>query len=504
VGIRAVRLVRPFGGGEILKNSLVLPLVIGACVAVTLLLIRFGRQPLGTLAVGVLPVLFTIEAVSLAGPLLPNESRDTLYPQTAATGFLQRHVGHDRVAVEGQTYYGNAGMLAELRIPTGHSFYSQTWKEMIGTIDPQAFALSPTLPSLRADPEVYGAAALDRLGVSWFATTPETAPFGEREDLQVGSASCARDTADPTLAAHEDAVETTVPSRNGLRGIVLRVCDDAVVPTGSKVVVRATLAGTTVTSTQHVRGTVSAGELVLAVPGDELVGTGNVELSVSLEGASGARLSLASGPGGAPAVDAIRPADDGLQLAFADELRIYRRTTALPRIRWAASAEVIEDDGDRLARVASHDTPDGTVVLSEGRSGGSGLPADIEILADTPDEIRVRVDARGDGYLVVADALQEDWKASLGGESAALVDADHAGVAVAVPAGRHEVVLRAAPRGLATGRALSGLTALALTAVGVASLSRQRRRLVDAPAEPESTAGPQRPSSLAPSARNNP
>jgi hypothetical protein len=485
VGIRAVRLVRPFGGGDILKGSLVLPVVIGAVAAATLLFIRFGRQPSRSLALAVLPVLFTIEAVSLAGPLLPNESRDTLYPETAATRFLQANIGHDRVAVEGQTYYGNAGMLAGVRIPTGHAFYSQRWKDMIKIVDPSAFAVSQTFPGLRADPEVVGAAALDRLGVSWFATTPEAAPFGERENIGFGSASCAA----RATVAQGAAVDTTVRARNGLRGVVLRICDDTAVPTGSKVKVRATHANETVTSTQYVRGTLPAGELVLAVPGDQLAGSGSIELSVSLEDGEGASLHVASRPDGDPAVDAVRPTDDGLRLAFAGELRIYQRTTGLPRIRWASRAEVIEDGSDRLRRVASHDTSGDTVVLSQGSPGGSGLPGEVEIVVDSPDEIRISVDAQGDGHLVVADALQDDWVASLGGESADLVDADYAGVAVAVPAGRHEVVLRAAPRGRTAGLVMSGLTALALILVGVVSIRRQRRRTTAESSAPDKAVG---------------
>jgi hypothetical protein len=477
VCIRTIRWVRPFGGGEILGDSLVLPVAIGTVAVPTLLFIRFGRGSLRALAVALLPVLFTIEGLALAGPLLPNESRDTLYPETAATRFLRDNVGHDRVAVEGQTYYGNAGMLSGLRIPTGHAFYSQSWKDMLSIVDPQAFVRSPTLPSLRADPEVVGAAALDRLGVTWFATTPDTAPFGERENLGLGSASCrARATDDSTVAALGADVETTVPASNGLRGVVLRLCADTAVPTGSTVVVRATRADETVTSTQHVRGTLRAGELVLAVPGDHLAGDGDIELSGSLEGAEGADLRLASTFDGDVAADLVRPTDDGLRLAFADELRIYQRTTALPRIRWASRAEVVEDDEDRLGRTTSPGTLDDTVVLSEGSPGGSGQPADVTIVDDEPDDISVTVDAAGDGYLVVADALQEDWSAWLDGDAVDLVDADYAGVGVAVPAGRHEIVLRAEPRGQRVGLAVGGVTALGLTVVSVVSLWCQRRR----------------------------
>jgi Bacterial membrane protein YfhO len=506
VGARTVQRVRPLGGGEILKDSLVLPVVLGAAAVLTVLVIRFGRQPLRSLAVGLLPVLFTIEALALAGSLLPNESRDTLYPETAVTRFLQDNVGHERVAVQGNlTYYGNAGMLAGLRIPTGHAFYSQNWKDVLGIVDPQAFALSPTYPGLRANPDVVGAAALDRLGVSWFATTPDTAPFGERESLALGGASCpAPSTGDATVVGQGSDLDVTIPAGTGLRGVVLRLCDDTALPTGSTLVVGATHAGDTATSTQHLRGTLRAGEFVVAIPGDELVGDGGIELAVSLEGAADASLQLASTPDGGLAVDAVRPTDDGLRLAFAGELRVYERTMALPRIRWASRAEVIENEHDRLRRVDSHDTPDDTVVLSEGPSGGSGLPGDVEVVVDDPDQIKVNVDARGDGYLVIADALQDDWVARLDGEGTELVDADYAGVAVAVPAGRHEIVLRAAPRGQTAGVAIGGLTALGLAIVGIMSLRHQRRRAADGATAPDLLAGAVNGNGAVPMSTNNP
>ena len=47
------------------------------------------------------------------------------------------------------------------------------------------------------------------------------------------------------------------------------------------------------------------------------------------------------------------------------------------------------------------------------------------------DFLRMSVDAEGDGYVVVADGMQTDWVATVDGQPAELLDADHAGVAVA-------------------------------------------------------------------------
>ncbi len=64
----------------------------------------------------------------------------------------------------------------------------------------------------------------------------------------------------------------------------------------------------------------------------------------------------------------------------------------------------------------------------------------MSIEQDTGDEIRVRVDADGAGYLVVAESLGSGWAASVDGAAATIRAADQAFGAVAVPEGAHEIV----------------------------------------------------------------
>jgi uncharacterized membrane protein YfhO len=109
------------------------------------------------------------------------------------------------------------------------------------------------------------------------------------------------------------------------------------------------------------------------------------------------------------------------------------------------------------------------------------------------------VDARGDGYLVVADALQQGWVGEVDGEPADLVDADHAGVAVHVPAGRHEVTLRYAPPGQRAGVAVSAASAAGIAAAWIWGdrLIRRLGRRQRARADQSSVPIDQRPSSEA-------
>jgi hypothetical protein len=101
---------------------------------------------------------------------------------------------------------------------------------------------------------------------------------------------------------------------------------------------------------------------------------------------------------------------------------------------------VAKEPGDRTALLARGLEPD-AVVLDAGEGGGDGEPADVDVTRDDPEVLTAAVDAEGAGWLVVADAKQHGWVATLDGDEVPLVHADHAFVAVAVPEGRHEVAL---------------------------------------------------------------
>jgi hypothetical protein len=242
------------------------------------------------------------------------------------------------------------------------------------------------------------------------------------------------------------------------------------------------------------RGPVPGGEAVLALPADDLAGPGQIELTVTLAGAPGVELPLATTAGGGMAVDLIRPDDDGLRLVYAADMRIYERLNGLPRIRWAGTSEVLTRPDDRLERLASGELDPDTVLLSEGQAGGSGRDGEVSVLTDGPDRMVIEVAAEGDGYLVLADALQDDWSASVDGRGQDLLDADHAGVALALPAGEHRVVLRHTPRGQRTGLLLGLVGVAALVAALV--VSRRRRR--GHPAPPSDTTPAESPPAAEP------
>jgi hypothetical protein len=168
-------------------------------------------------------------------------------------------------------------------------------------------------------------------------------------------------------------------------------------------------------------------------------------------------------------------ANEDLPVAFAGGAVLYRRETALPRIRWAPAALVIPDPEDRVAAL-SHGIPPDTVILSDPTDAATGGGATIDVVEDeAADRIEVRVSADGPGFLVVADSMQSAWVATLDGETVEILSADHIGVAIPVPTGTHVVVFDADPAGWSLGLAISFLTAAAVIAILVIHRIRSSR-----------------------------
>lgn len=480
-GYRALDLARSVDRTAVLRSGIVLPVVVGLATLALLAVVRAGRMPLRFVALGGIAALLVVESLRLSLPLLPNEDRAYLYPSTPGIEFLQDNLGGERVAPEGFTLSGTAATVFGVRTVGGHAFFVDTWKQALLAADPGAFRRSDTYATLAGDPAVMSSPMLDRLGVRWFAGSAVHEPPGRVEDHGLDDASCD----EPVMLSSPRSV--TVPAAAGIRGVVVQPCGTTPLGTGSSLVVAAQASGDVAEGRQRFTGPVgSAQALTLAVPAEDLAGDGEARITLQLDGADGQSLPLAATEDGDLGFEVIRPHDDGLRLAFADDLRIYERTTALPRARWASQATVIEDPEQRLAALAGGTVDDDTVVLSDPATGGDdagapagggdGTPASVTVTHDGRTTIAATVDADEPGHVVVADAMQNDWVATIDGESADLVAADHAGVAVAVPEGRHEVELRYRPRGQRAGVAISGVTAVAVLAACFGGPAARRAR----------------------------
>ena len=464
----AFRLADAVDQARYFARSFALPVAVGiAAVVLVVVVVRAVRPRTQQVAMAGIVGLLVVESLALSLPLLPNEDHRFLYPSTPGLEFLASQVDHDRVAPEGLTFMGNGGALFGIRSVTGHAFTAETWKEALRTIDPQVYAGPRPLAAQRHSR--HHLALLDRLS-ALVRRHRQPRPGGDRERRPAGAPPATGRSCLTNRHRHRAGRRRAAGSAGA------HVWHGLAPPGGLEVSVAS--AGATVASGRtHLPTTVGAVDIGAAVPADDLSGPGDLQVTFSMVDSGGHALVLATGPDGEPAVDPIRPGDDGLRLAYADDLRIYERTRALPRVRWAGRARVVPDRDDRLRVLAGGLVPDDTVVLSEPGPLGSGEPGAVEVLLDAPTAIDLRVEAEGDGYVVVADALQSDWVATVDGERAELVDADHAGVAVAVPAGEHTVELRYEPRGQRLGMVLSTLTAIALVACAATPWLRRRLAL---------------------------
>ena len=123
--------------------------------------------------------------------------------------------------------------------------------------------------------------------------------------------------------------------------------------------------------------------------------------------------------------------------------------------------------------------PTGTVLLEDaGLPTAQGRPAEVRVLEDAPEHIRVAVEAKGRGYLVVADSIvRPGWRATVDGKAVPVVHGNHAFAAIPVPEGEHVVALEYVAPGLALGVAVTvGSLLLSAAAVLVPTSARRRRR----------------------------
>jgi uncharacterized membrane protein YfhO len=89
--------------------------------------------------------------------------------------------------------------------------------------------------------------------------------------------------------------------------------------------------------------------------------------------------------------------------------------------------------------------------------------------------LEIEVDSPAPGYLFLSDPFYPGWQAQLDGEPAAILRADYAFRAVAVPVGRHRVTMGFRPGSWYVGLGISATTLLALLLVAGASLARRRQ-----------------------------
>lgn len=431
------------------------------------------RRAIRLVAGILLPLLVAGQALTLAVPYWPRVDRDTFYPVTDTHRFLADNLGHERFAGSGGGMYVGADSGHRLRALTGHFFLNDRFAETVDALPGRQFADPPTYLNFPPDPDVMTQPVLDRLAVRYFVASPG-APVPGRVVEAPGDGSTVR------LSPGQPV---TVTLRGPLRAVGLTP-DSAfrTDPTTRVGLVLTDAAGSTVARTDRLLYDLGIGRtfwIPIAAEGVTEAQPVTARLTLRAE-----RPMVVRGLAGRPAVSTIAPADDGLRLAYAGSAVVYQRLHALPRIRWASRVRVEPDPARRVALVGGGQLRSDEVMLdapnrrAAGVSAGSeGPPATLRVLRDDTDEIEVSARApKGGGHLVIADALQRDWVATVDGRPAALVPADHGLVAVAVPAGDHvvRVAYRMPYRNL--GGWVSALTAMLLLAGLAAAWWRGRAR----------------------------
>ncbi len=424
----------------------------------------------------VIPALVMVEGLAFVLPWWPTSARSDFYPATATHTFLSQHIGADRYAAEGGTMLQSSNTYYKLRAVTAHAFRQPSWFDLVKAIDPtvkqgatQMF-LGENLASLPSP-------VLDRLAARYFVADP-VRPIPGTTVPPATSAS-------PTtieLGSGRTLVGTPVSGDGALRAIVLPIAR-AVPSSGARLrrIHVVALAGSRVVASawRNLNDGWPAMNLAIAIP--EPTGSAGADpvtsVRLSLEGAG--PILLGAGGDGHVSLGRISDPDDGARVVLAADSVVYERTHALARVRWMPRSRVIGEPKARINALVSGQVPLDTVVLSSGRgvAAGSGLaPRSFRVTKDDPEHIRVEVDAKGAGFVEVADAIQHGWTATVDGHAAVLREADNAVVAVTVTAGHHVIDVRYQPTGQRSGFAVSLLAFAALVALIVTPRVRARRR----------------------------
>lgn len=475
--LQALQLV-PQAYGRATKTEVLVVGITGlAAVAAVLVVWSTRARVVRVVALGAVAAMVAVPAIAATKPWWPLAPTSTFYPEAPAIEYLQDHMtDQERYTTTGNATLLGAASYFGIRSVTGHTFQTREWKQLMRAVDPDTY---PTATYLTLEPnrmpELAESGILDRLATEYMIADPSAVLAGKAE-------------AAPERTTWTDLTEdrTTVESRSytgPLNGITFTGPPaTTLAPDGMQltVAVVADDSGETLASTKSwVPGL--GGPRNVALQGSDIPSDTSWHLVITVTGQVSV-VPIGTDDDGKAVIGVTRPvAEDHVTVVHTGDATIYRRADALPRVRWASSA-VVETTTDGLLRtLADQSLPDSTVVLSaepDHRADPDGT-ATVDLRPSDVNQTIARVDATGDGWVVVADSLQRDgWTATVDGEPADMVRADSAGAAVWVPAGQHTVELQYHTPGIREGILLSAVTALvaALTCVVVVLVGRRRRR----------------------------
>lgn len=434
--------------------------------------IWFARHKLGAYkaAVGLIAVV-AVEAWFFASAFWPSTDEQFFYPETPVHTFLQDELNGERAVTDVGTLWPGTNAFYGIQTVNGHAFHDDTYIDLIEAFAPNAFK-SATFngPNIR-ELEVINSPVLDRLGAQIGAVASDGRVLGNLDGVTEFSGA--------QEFTNGDEINLTLDGVGPIRGIELYSTEGFDTRGAFSEISLSITDGTeTVETGRRFFRTFPNGHFHIPIHGEDFPSGADLDITLRFSGFEVTPTLFEVAPGEV-AVAPITPADDGLRLVESRTSTLYERENALSRFRWAGNAIVETDPDARVGLLVDGVAPDTVLLTNESGISGSGLEGTVTPdLTSDHDQVSVTVEAQGEGWLVVADSLQDSWVAELNGEPVELVDADHALVAVEIPeAGTHEVLLRYDPEFKMAGFVVSGLSLLSY--LGLLGFLVYRRRTSD-------------------------
>ncbi len=450
-----------------------IPLMVGAFACVLVLAAgttRFnrliGRIP--ALIPGIIVVIVLVESATFARGFWPHIDRKFFYPTTSTHEFLRANSrGGERYVATGLTMNPGVNVYYGLSTPNGHGFVAPRWTELLRAIDPPIGKFTFTMFESQLELARVQSSILDRMAAAWLVTDPREPLYGT---------IVAAPAADTTRVLAVDAAIELPVTQQRLRGVgvVINTTTALQRPAWLHIDLLDAQRKVLATNRRRIGTEIHDGPFVVAELGEHF-SESVVSLRLRLEGHG--TVTLASDRNRQPVITYVTAADDHLELRSVGPANVWRRSTALARVRWASSVQMLPNAEQRIAWLAGAPRPE-VIAVDRTVQMPSGKPALITRADTDGDHRRIDVVAEGSGYVVISDALTQGWNATVDGRSRSMVVADHAMVAVFVTRGRHTIVLSYNPPRQKVGLFITGGT---VTALFAASFVRRRRSLNDDP-----------------------
>ncbi len=171
------------------------------------------------------------------------------------------------------------------------------------------------------------------------------------------------------------------------------------------------------------------------------------------------------------------------QTLLPEPVNVFRVPGHLPRAFAVARARRVDPRWELSALVSEEFDPIREVLLAEADPAPSArrsFQADVRLGEQRADRVRLQTQLAEAGYVVLLDAFDPGWRATIDGRPATVKRANVGFRAVRVPAGRHELELRYRPTSVIAGVAWSAAAIVFVAGASAWTQWRRRRPLTSA------------------------